>query len=310
MLAFPDFLEEILICPKCHNPLLKNSSGNYICQSCSDVYPINENGSLDLRLKSEKIITSKVMLGKALCLPSHLPSGYLALNETPQNDFKGIDSPHHLSKELLSYFPKASSHQSMVLDLGCGNTVHREVCELAGFRYVGLDYSNVKAPLLGDGQGLPFRDGSFEFIIMIAVLEHIQYPLVLMEEVNRVLKDGGVLIGTVSFLEPFHGNSFYHHTHLGLYNDLMHAGFEVDQLAASKDWQVFDAQANMASSIFFPGLPRILRKSIIRSPKVLSDLWLGINRLFRKSLNPNSVYKVTGAFSYVARKAGAGEKLG
>lgn len=299
---FPEYVEEILICPKCHSTLLKNSNGDFACKTCAEVYSITESGSLDLRLKSEKRVASKVVIGKPLHLPSHLPGRTLAENSAPQNDFKGIETPHHLSRELLSYFSKASSDKSMVLDLGCGATIHREVCEHAGFRYVGLDYSNAKAPTLGDGHALPFRDASFEFVLMIAVLEHIQYPLVLMQEVNRVLKDDGVLIGTVSFLEPFHENSFYHHTHLGLYNDLVHAGFEVDQLAASKNWQVFDAQAQMAPWIFFPGLPNCLRKSIIRLPRVLSKLWLSSNRLFRKTPLPENYYQITGAFSYVARK--------
>jgi SAM-dependent methyltransferase len=305
---FPDFVEEILICPKCHDTLIKNSKGNFFCQTCSEVYPTTESGSLDLRLKSEKSVTSEVVLGKPLHLPAHFPSSSLAVNATPQNKFTGINPPHHFSKELLSYFPKALSDHSMALDLGCGDTVHRDVCESAGFRYVGLDYSNKKAPLLGDGHALPFRDNCFEFVLMIAVLEHIQYPLVLMQEVNRVLKVGGILIGTVSFLEPFHENSFYHHTHLGLYNDLVHAGFKVDQLAASKDWQVFDAQANMAPWVFFPGLPNFLRKSIIRVPKALSRLWFNSNRLFRKSPFPENSSQVTGAFSYVARKPEPGDK--
>lgn len=302
MLLFPDFVEEILICPKCHNALVKNLNGNLTCQKCTEVYSITETGNLDLRLKSQKSVCSEVVLGKPLSLPSHLPSSSLTINATPQNDFSRINPPHHLSKELLSYFPKATSSQSLVLDLGCGDTIHKEVCESAGFRYVGLDYSNAQAPLLGDGHALPFQDNCFEFVLMIAVLEHIQYPLVLMQEVNRVLMKGGVLIGTVSFLEPFHDNSFYHHTHLGLYNDLVHAGFDVQQLAASEDYQVFNAQANMAPWVFFPGLPNFLRKSIIRLPNALSNLWFGVNRLLRKNPFQADFSHVTGAFSYVARK--------
>lgn len=310
MSLFPDFIEEILICPKCHSALEKNSTDNFSCQTCSEVYPITESGGLDLRLRSEKKVINEVILGKPLRLPPNLPSSSLTLNSTPQNNFTGINLPHHLSGELLSYFPKASSDQSIVLDLGCGDTIHRGVCEMAGFRYIGLDYSNSKAPLLGDGHALPFRDASVEFVLMIAVLEHIQYPLVLMQEVKRVLKDGGVLIGTVSFLEPFHENSFYHHTHLGLYNDLTYAGFEVQQLAASEDWQVFDAQANMAPWVFFPGLPDFIRKSIIRSPKVLSKLWFSLNSLFRKTPLPEKFSHVTGAFSYVAKKPKPSNRYG
>ena len=137
---------------------------------------------------------------------------------------------------------------------------------------------------------------------MIAVLEHIQFPLVLMNEVFRVLKTGGALIGTVSFLEPFHENSFYHHTHLGLFNDLSFAGFEIEHLAASKEWQVFDAQARMAGWVHFPGLPEFLRRGIIRFPRRLSNLWFETYRVLRKRPLPENLVNVTGAFTFVAKK--------
>jgi len=302
MRSIPDYVSDILICPKCHSKLLADNDDNFICHSCSEVYGFSESGSLDLRLKSEKAVIEQVILGKNLSMPAHLTNGSLVLNPNPQVDFSGFVTPRHLTRELLSYFPKASGDHSMILDLGCGDTVHREVCEHAGFEYIGLDFSNEKAPYLGDGHALPFRDGSFDFALMIAVLEHIQYPLVLMSEVKRVLRPGGTLIGTVSFLEPFHENSLYHHTHLGLYNDLSCAGFEIEQLSASKEWQVFDAQAKMAGWIFFPGMPKPLRNGIIRLPKQLSHWWYSVNRLIRKKSLPESISNVTGAFTFIAKK--------
>ena len=40
-----------------------------------------------------------------------------------------------------------------------------------------------------------------------------------------MLKPGGALVGSVAFLEPYHGHSYFHMSHLGLTEVLRRAGF-------------------------------------------------------------------------------------
>jgi len=245
----------------------------------------------------------EVNLGTPLLPESGFDFGVLPENDTPEVSFRNFNGPHHLTKEIMSHFPKAKRNDSLMLDLGCGSTRHREVCEHAGFEYVGLDYKSAKAPILGDAHSLPFRDESFEFILSIAVLEHIRFPFVVMKEAYRVLKPDGKFIGSVAFLEPFHGDSFYHHTHLGTYNSLHEGGFEIAYIAPNDKWTVLLAQARIG---LFPKMPAFLSKSLVMPLQISHKLWWRIGSMFNhKASEKNRVIHTTGHFTFIARRKAA-----
>ena len=303
--GFSQNVWHILVCPQCGNTL-KKTPGGALCgqRQCGAEYVYTDSGNLDLRLKTTKKHTLQFELETPLLPEQGFDFKPLALNPRPEVDFSGITVPYHLSKELLSYFPQAKSGESLMLDLGCGNAIHRQVGEHAGFQYVGLDYDAPGAPILGDGHALPFKDNSFEFILSIAVLEHIRFPFVMIREACRVLKPGGKLIGTVAFLEPFHGGSFYHHTHLGVYNMLQYGGFEIEHIAPGEKWSVFAAQAHMAH--LFPKMPKWLSKAIVRFPHLLSRLWWKTGSFIHPGGKTNRaacIRDTTGAFAFIATKS-------
>ncbi len=285
----------VLACPSCGAGLEKNSIG-VVCTSCGITYADGSN--LDLRLQKEKA----VQVGFTIAGAPTTEIGFetLKANPAPQVYFSGAQIPYHITPELISYFPKASKLGVLALDLGCGNTLHRPICEAAGFDYVGLDYAAPEAPILGDAHALPFKNDSFEFILSIAVLEHIQYPFVMVNEVFRVLKPGGKFIGTVAFLEPFHGDSYYHHSHLGTYNMLRFAGFKVDVVAPSAEWSVLEAQASMG---LFPRMPRFLSHALVKPIKFASRCWWWLAGVLGREANLQKLtLNTTGAFSFVATK--------
>jgi len=289
----------VLACSQCEGELSQTPQG-VECRSCGTRFPFTANGSIDLRLQKPKSFRHDFQLGTPLAPPgfSFEP---LRVNPGAEVDFAAKKIPWHLTPALLSYFPRARSPESLALDLGCGTGLHRPVCEVAGFQWVGLDYEAPNAPILGDGHALPFATESFEFVFSIAVMEHIRYPFVVAREVLRVLRPGGCYIGTVAFLEPFHGDSYYHHTHLGTYNTLQSAGFNVERVAPNAAWSSLQAQATMGG--LFPRMPERLGRATVWPLGGMHKAWWRAGRLFAKDASENlRLLTNTGAFEFVARK--------
>ena len=92
-----------------------------------------------------------------------------------------------------------------VLDLGCGGGLVSAPLSDAGLPVIGVDVS--LRPLVGaarrdrsgsyvgaSGAHLPFRSGHFDAVLALEVLEHVGDPVVIVGEVARVLRPGGVFI--------------------------------------------------------------------------------------------------------------------
>ncbi len=293
-----DTLRAALACPGCGGALAFEPS-RATCARCGD-YPLAATGPLDLRLRAPRTVSLSFDLEPRPAAPP-IAFRTLAKSATPAVDFSGVRTPWHLSPELLSHFPRAREPgKSLALDLGCGSGVHRSVCEHAGFRWVGLDHASRDATLLGDAHALPFRDASVGFVLSIAVLEHVRLPFVALREVRRVLEPGGLFVGTVAFLEPFHGDSYLHHTHLGTWDALRTAGLEPLVVAPSDAWNGLVAQASMS---LFPRMPESLARVLVLPLRVMHRLWWMAGRLVSKEATEEArVILNAGAISFVARK--------
>jgi len=101
----------------------------------------------------------------------------------------------------------------LILDCGAGR---RSIyySNVVNFEIVDYDTTDV----IGVGEALPFKNGSFDAVISVAVLEHVRNPFKCAAEIVRVLKPGGKLLACVPFLQPLHGypNHYYNMSHQGL----------------------------------------------------------------------------------------------
>jgi len=108
--------------------------------------------------------------------------------------------------ERIPLFRAAIGTGMRVLDLGCrSGALTRHF--LDGNDVVGLDVDRAalaKAEALGIQpveanveEPLPFVDESFDAVVAGELLEHLQLPEALVAEARRVLRPGGVLVGSV-----------------------------------------------------------------------------------------------------------------
>lgn len=88
-----------------------------------------------------------------------------------------------------------------VLDLGCGSGKIGAMISNAGFNvsladvYKNTNISSLDLPFfeIKDGDSLPFKEESFDNVVILSMLHHTQDPVHTLQECSRVLKTGGRL---------------------------------------------------------------------------------------------------------------------
>ena len=97
-----------------------------------------------------------------------------------------------LQRHILDHIPKTGGGRA--LDVGCGSQPYRLEIEKYGFTYMGVDRTvsgAMDSTLRAEAGLLPFRSGSFHFLLCTQVLTHVKDPFGAMREMGRVVEIGG-----------------------------------------------------------------------------------------------------------------------
>lgn len=299
-------LLDILQCPLCGGALQVDSH-RARCQRCDQEYPRTASGQIDFRPPRAIVRDVTVTVGQAAQDVDRAIFGPITMKQTapfPDEtlpDATTLRFGNRLTPQLLSHFPRCADGGFM-LDLGCGDAQCTAVCRRTGLEYVGIDYAGAGATVLGDTHALPFRDETFRFVLSLAVLEHVRNPWIALHEAYRVLCTGGMFIGSVAFLEPYHERSHFHHSWLAIHSALVDRGFHVERIEPNEEWSGLRAVAKMA---LFPRLPLLLSNVLVAPLQLLHRAWWKLGRVISRSAMSTEEYRLlssTAGYRFIARK--------
>jgi len=109
-------------------------------------------------------------------------------------------------KDIKKYSPAITGK---VLDLGAGKSPYKMFFRNAD-KYVRLDNRDYKdIDIVADiSKKIPVKNGDFDSIICIQVLEHVKDPKHVINEIHRILKKDGKCLLTTHMAAPLHGEPY------------------------------------------------------------------------------------------------------
>jgi SAM-dependent methyltransferase len=222
------------------------------CAACGRVYAQDQAGvALAFPTVDQQY---QVTLPANFADPSRIPAA--AVFAAPLRAGQAASGVYHLDiahREIFESLPKGA----IVLETGCGGGQLRAWVAGLGLRYFGTDVATTRvhdwlqkfggADVLCDAHRLPFRDNSVDVVYAAAVYEHLAFPQLAASEVARVLKPGGYFLGSASFLEPWHDESYYHMSPNGSYQMLAGAELVPKHIWPERAWPGFRAILKMGN---------------------------------------------------------------
>lgn len=202
----------------------------------------------------------------------------------------GVDPPH------------------IVLDLGCGrgDSVDLFRAHDPAIEWIGMDIADsIEAVarrrtdarfVTFDGMVVPLPDDSVDVVYSSQVLEHVPDPKAHLREIVRVLRPGGVLIGSTSQLEPYHSRSYWNLTPFGLSILARQAGLELRELRPGIDGVTLTLRSHLGRP---EGFDRWWRGESPLNAEI--DAWAAAHEVATAIVNLLKL-RVCGQFGFMATK--------
>jgi SAM-dependent methyltransferase len=210
-----------------------------------------------------------------------------------ENTYWWFQGRKEIVLQLLDRYTRLGKDHLSVLDVGCGTGLMLDALRRHA-RPVGVDFSDlamkycaqrgIERLVCARVEALPFGDGSFDLLLALDLLEHLDDDAALMREMWRLLRPGGYLLISVpayEFLWSNHDEALHHRRR--------YSRATLRQLIRAMDFEV--VRFTSAITVLFPPivlfrlLQRLLKPQgapqthLIPLPPAINRFLIGLLRL-------------------------------
>jgi SAM-dependent methyltransferase len=220
-IKLPALVQPLLRCPRCRENLELMGSEQYQCNNfeCNSLFPVIDGIPI--------LVDEDTSIFYIDDFKSHRNLYFDLSTENPVKQVvkrfipilgMNIKAERNYQKFVDFLLKQSSSPKVLVLGgsiLGKGMEVVVKYPEIA---LVESDVSfGPRTNIILDAHSIPFKDDSFDGVIVQAVLEHVVDPYKCVEEIHRVIKKNGLIFAETPFMQQVHGGcyDFTRFTHLG-----------------------------------------------------------------------------------------------
>ncbi|KKF02487.1 hypothetical protein WN67_08210 [Mycolicibacterium obuense] len=210
VLTLNDLIEQnLLICPVCSSPLIKQED-RWLCSSVAcrhssqpflsiDQMPVFVNFENSILEQGKLIATrgsSEVRRSRLQRARSRLVNRRNAVAE------RAVST---MERMLLEDWAQVRRPRILIVGGGTMGSGLEGLYQNSAVDLLGFDvYVSPLVQFVADGHSIPLADGSMDGVVVQAVLEHVLDPAVVVAEIYRVLRDGGIVYSDTPFMQQVH----------------------------------------------------------------------------------------------------------